>query len=260
MDVNRQSATKPIKGFEHRYTISTDRVITDLITNKIIKESNSRVKLIGNNNKVYTIDVNKLLHLTFTEIYDFTDYEEVIGEPTYIINKLGALYSTKRKKFIKQQLKNGYLRYAKLNGERLVHRLLAKQYIPNPDNLETVNHIDGNKLNNDINNLEWLSKEDNVKHSWLTGLKKAYKSVAVEFIDVDNKPFVAIGLHSAGNIFGIKAPTICTLIKLYGNTGKRIPSGKLQGYLINTKIGRFIDYPEKEYRQVPGSGRHPEQG
>lgn len=46
----------------------------------------------------------------------------------------------------------------RINGKRIyvrIHRLIAETLIPNPDNLPMVNHIDGNKLNNDLSNLEW---------------------------------------------------------------------------------------------------------
>ncbi|MGG2111786.1 NUMOD4 motif-containing HNH endonuclease [Lysinibacillus pakistanensis] len=53
---------------------------------------------------------------------------------------------------------------------KLVHRLIAMAFIPNPFNLGTVNHIDGVKTNNDISNLEWCTQEDNNTHAWRTGL------------------------------------------------------------------------------------------
>jgi len=53
-----------------------------------------------------------------------------------------------------------------------VHRLLALHFIPNPDNKRTVNHIDGNKLNNDLSNLEWATDAENVQHAYDTGLQK----------------------------------------------------------------------------------------
>lgn len=60
-----------------------------------------------------------------------------------------------------------------LNGsckEFLVHRLIAKTFIPNPENLPFVNHKDGNKLNNSVSNLEWCSAKGNVNHAFDTGL------------------------------------------------------------------------------------------
>lgn len=49
-----------------------------------------------------------------------------------------------------------------------VHRLVAMTFIPNPTNLETVNHKDGNKLNNCVSNLEWVTRRQNLQHSYDT--------------------------------------------------------------------------------------------
>lgn len=55
-----------------------------------------------------------------------------------------------------------------------VHRLIAQTFIPNPQNLPQVNHIDGDKNNNCVNNLEWCSAKENIQHSWKNGLSKSY--------------------------------------------------------------------------------------
>jgi len=54
---------------------------------------------------------------------------------------------------------------------RKIHRLVAQAFLPNPKNLPQVNHIDGNKENNSVENLEWISARDNIIHAWETGLK-----------------------------------------------------------------------------------------
>lgn len=70
----------------------------------------------------------------------------------------------------------GYLctRMLKENGSstaEFVHRLVAEAFIPNPDDLPTVNHKDGNKHNNVVDNLEWASFSDNNQHAYDNNLK-----------------------------------------------------------------------------------------
>lgn len=57
-----------------------------------------------------------------------------------------------------------------IRKRKLIHRLVAEAFIPNPMNLPTVNHKDGNKLNNHVDNLEWMSIEDNTRDAHTQGL------------------------------------------------------------------------------------------
>ena len=94
------------------------------------------------------------------------EYITITEFPGYEINKLGQVRSKKTNKILSQSISTkGYYQINIAHKCRRTHRLLAETFIPNPDNLETVNHKDGNKLNNDLPNLEWMSRADNVKHS-----------------------------------------------------------------------------------------------
>ena len=99
--------------------------------------------------------------------------------PNYTICEKGVVRGTAEKA---QTLgKNGYkyvTLYHRNQGKKLyIHRLLAELYIPNPENKRTVNHIDGNKQNNCLTNLEWATDGENIKHAYNNGLNKGRSNI-----------------------------------------------------------------------------------
>lgn len=87
--------------------------------------------------------------------------------------------SCKRKESIlsnNRLTKDGYVRIAlgkdSVAKENRLHAIVAKHFIINEGNKETINHIDGNKLNNAVYNLEWSTREENMQHAYKLGLKK----------------------------------------------------------------------------------------
>lgn len=89
----------------------------------------------------------------------------------YEITKNGEVINLKTGRILKPQPNNkGYLRVQLCGKRYFVHRLVAEKYIPNPNNLEQVNHKDGNKNNNAVENLEWVSNQTNRTHAVENGL------------------------------------------------------------------------------------------
>ena len=80
-------------------------------------------------------------------------------------------------------------------NRHLIHRLVAQAFIPNPDNLPTVNHKNGNGLDNRVNNLEWMSNRDNCLHAkqngWTNPKHKAVKILCVETGEIFGSSFEA---------------------------------------------------------------------
>lgn len=95
------------------------------------------------------------------------DFIDVVGyEGRYKINKNGEVWSCQSNKFMKQTLNSCGYYVINLNKKtEYIHRLLALQFIPNPEKLPMIDHIDLNSQNNNLENLRWASKSTNEQNT-----------------------------------------------------------------------------------------------
>lgn len=132
---------------------------------------------------------------------------------TYYITQDGKCYNSNTGKYLKGQVnyKNGYKSYNLTlpDGSKkrvYAHRLVALAYINNPQNKKEVNHIDGNKENNCVDNLEWVTSQENKQHA----LEKELKKQKHVFCFTKDKVLVAEykSISEAARIVGIAVSLI----------------------------------------------------
>lgn len=159
-------------------------------------------------------------------------------EKYYSIDENGNVFSKIRNKYLKLNYKkNGYiyvsLQVNNIKTTKRVHRLVAEAFIPNPENKPFVNHIDGNKSNNNVQNLEWVTGSENNIHAMNTGLFDPRKQChTYELIDLNGDIINKFkGRKDLMDFIGLKSSTVNDYIKF--NKGI-IKSGKYKGYKIVT--------------------------
>lgn len=145
-------------------------------------------------------------------------WKDIIGyEGKYKISDRGFVKSisynrTGKERILSERIIDGYNQVALYKDGKVknkyVHRLVAENFIPNPNNLKEVNHIDGNKLNNCVENLEWVSAKQNSTHAVMSKLrilptyKVIQKTVRGEFVKQWNS------VHEISSYYGYDSSVI----------------------------------------------------
>ena len=172
-------------------------------------------------------------------------------DTSYIISSNGKVYNFKKNRIVKGSIKNGYYNVFLLKKNNRVHRLVATIYIKNPLNKPIVNHKDGNKLNNNISNLEWVTYKENSIHAVNNNLiKRNSKFNKIFNYDLSNgkkiKDFETYYVFPNGNIYNTKSkillkPTIKN--DNYQHVGLS-KNGKKTDFLVHILVANtFISKP-----------------
>jgi hypothetical protein len=148
-------------------------------------------------------------------------------EKDYFVDMEGRVYSKRKFNTLTElkQHKTGHKGYVKVRISRknqFVHRLVAIAYLENPENKETVNHIDGNKENNHVNNLEWCTRSENSQHAYDLGLHKPYTDIkdhgnnkfADEWLKLVNQ---GVSMRELGRLNCVSHKTISRTINKFNN-------------------------------------------
>ena len=162
---------------------------------------------------------------------DIPDYDGDYQESNF--GRTKRFYKNGKEKILKPLLiYNGYLRVCLTKGNKkkylFVHRLVGEIFIPNPENKLEVNHIDGCKLNNSVENLEWSTKKENLDHAIEIGLIKIGSENACAKLTAEQvreirrlyiKGDLEFGSHALARKYGVKQPTIQRVVnyKRYKN-------------------------------------------
>lgn len=162
--------------------------------------------------------------------WKFEQWKDIIGyEGLYAISNLGRVKSanyngTNTERIMKSRV--GMVGYVIINFHKdfkrktkTIHRLLAIHFIPNPENKKEVNHIDGDKSNCKIENLEWCTRSENKIHAFKLGLENARKGSSSNFSKLTEKQVLEIReinksmfQKDIAKIYNVSRPTVTMIL------------------------------------------------
>lgn len=168
------------------------------------------------------------------DLFENEQCKQIEGFPKYWITTFGRVWSDYTNKWLTPTIsqKGNYKRcYVSLgrNNKRYVHRLVAEAFIPNPFNLQEVDHIDANGLNNNVENLRWATHQENMNNAITQETIKRNKGWYVEIEEIATGKLF-IGYEKASEYSGLKPNTIkahtANRVKnpKWRLTGKRFPN------------------------------------
>ena len=177
------------------------------------------------------------IYLAFMAVYPF-GLEDLTGEiwrwiegyeGLYKVSTFGRVkrfYGNGKTKILKPWLnRQGYLIFDLCKGAKSkhfpIHQLVARAFIPNPENKPEPNHEDANKMNNHVSNLKWVTRAENQKHAFANGLSpkgEAHHSAKItdeqreEIRRIAVKGDSEFGLNALARKYGINSASICEIV------------------------------------------------
>ena len=145
--------------------------------------------------------------------------KEIKDFENYVVHSDGKIYNKRGKSICEWKDNVGYLQVKLFKDGKMyyrrVHRLVAEAFIPNPNNLKQVNHIDGDKTNNDISNLEWCNNKENTKHGYENNLYHSkHRSIKIEVYkkNTNNKLYEFKSIRETANTLNINRKTLSRIL------------------------------------------------
>lgn len=152
-------------------------------------------------------------------------WKVIQGFENYLVSSLGNIKTVKgnfKKVIYDNKNSYGYVELWKNNkGKKFrIHRLVAETFIPNYANKEQVNHIDGDKTNNCVSNLEWVTPKENIRHAInnnLSSIKYGSSNLASKLKEEDvlyirKNAKVVLSVKELSKIFNVSTTTIYNII------------------------------------------------
>lgn len=247
----------PIKDFPN-YEVSTEGRIKNMRTGKIknieknVRNNYKSVKLCKDNKAGIHVNVPRVVLETFTKtpclfgriihldgnpannslsnieyqdgnlFSSFDEFARIDGYPNYLVNKRGLVVDVKKGILLSRTLSQGYFRYnLQQNGIKRsfkASRLVAAAFIPNPNNLPFVNHINGKKNDDRVENLEWVTAKENSEHAVRTNLIKSGEECSNAILKSKYIPWirkmheVGISYAQIARLYGVTPSTIRAVI------------------------------------------------
>ena len=148
-------------------------------------------------------DINIVKGINFKRLYQVSNFGRIKSFKRYKKLNNNKLVPTYGGILTNQKTQYGYETIALSKDKKIktifIHKLVALEFIKNIFNKEFVNHINGIKDDNRVENLEWVTRQENVDHAWATGLMTGqHNSKEVLMLSLDGKPLIIFSSQAEG--------------------------------------------------------------